>query len=234
MSDRARPSAIETGRELETVLGHRFADCGLLVEALTHPSLEPADGRDYERLEFLGDRVLGLVIATSLIASLPAARAGDLAVALNALVRRETVAEVARELGLGPHLRLGPSETAAGGGDKPAILANALEGVLGALYLDGGLAAAAGCIERAWGGRLAAAAGTAKDAKTRLQERLQIRGGALPVYAVLGQSGPAHRPRFRVMVEAQGQRAEGEGGSRRTAEQAAATALLAALEAGGL
>jgi len=230
--DRAGPSAADADRALQAALGHRFAEPALLREALTHASTEPADGRDYERLEFLGDRVLGLVIAARLMRGLPAARAGELAVALNALVRRETVAEVARELGLGAHLRLGPSEATTDGRAKPAILADAMEAVLGALYLDGGMAAAAACIERAWSGRLAAAAGAAKDAKTRLQERLQGAGDALPSYVVVGQEGPAHRPHFRVRVEAAGKQAEGEGSSRRAAEQAAAAALLARLAAG--
>lgn len=214
---------------LYVILGHRFQRPKLLYEALTHPSLEPSRrrGGDYERLEFLGDRVLGLVIAEALFESDPSAAAGELAVRFNALVRKETVAEVARDIDLGPHLILAPSEEQVGGREKEAILANSCEAVLGALYLDGGFEAARGFILDSWAERVAGAERTRKDAKTALQEFVQQGRVAPPTYRIVGQSGPPHERRFTVEVRIDDGNTEiGEGRSRRAAEQDAAARLL--------
>lgn len=217
-------------RGLSAILGHTFADADLLRQALTHPSAVDRMEAHYERLEFLGDRVLGLVVAEALYRRFPHASEGDLAVRLNALVRRETVAEIVQESGLVRHIRLGASEKAGGGRTKPAILADVGEAVIGALLLDGGLETARRFVERWWGDRFDRVDQARKDAKTRLQEMLQRDGGELPRYAVVRQEGPDHQPTFTVAVHApDGRSAEGQGGSRRDAEQAAATALLAIL-----
>ena len=219
--------------DLEALLGHRFADAGLLETALTHPGF--GGGRaahaDYERLEFLGDRVLGLEVARRLYARLPEASAGGLAVRYNLLVRRETVAEAAREIGLGAHIRLNPADRQAGTADSPAVLADVFEAIVAALYLDGGADAAGGFVGRLWQARIDAVHDPEKDAKTRLQERLQRGGGALPTYEVVARTGPDHEPEFVVEVQARGRTAaRGSGRSRRLAEQAAAAAMLAEIE----
>lgn len=214
---------------LYAILGHHFQRPELLREALTHPSLERRQrrGGDYERLEFLGDRVLGLAIAEALFENDDAAAAGELAVRFNALVRRETVAEIAREIGLGPHLILAASEAQVGGRDKEAILANACEAVLGAIYLDGGFEAARAFILRWWATRVATAGRTRKDAKTELQELVQQGPVAPPSYHIVGESGPPHDRHFTVEVRIDDGTTEiGEGRSRRAAEQDAATRLL--------
>jgi ribonuclease-3 len=220
---------------LERALGHHFADPALLVQALTHPSIDAARrrGADYERLEFLGDRVLGLVIASRLFARDAGAGAGDLAVRYNALVRKEVVAEVAREMGLGNYIRVSPGEKAQGGSDKAAILADACEALIAAVYVDGGLEAAARVIDRYWSGRLDSAARADKDAKTRLQERVQAGGAELPRYRIVDRQGPEHAPAFTVEVSIPGRPPVlGRGSSRRAAEQDAAARLLAALGSG--
>jgi ribonuclease III len=214
---------------LEAKLDHRFADRELLVEALTHPSADPrAQGRrHYDRLEFLGDRVLGLIVASRLFARFPEAEAGQLSDRLNALVRLETAAEVAREIGLGAHLIMARSEAESGGREKTGILGDACEAVIGALYLDGGLPAAERFVERCWKRRLALVGRTRKDAKNRLQEKVQGAGRPLPVYELVGREGPDHAPSFTVEVRVEGARpAKGEGPSRRLAEQMAAERML--------
>jgi ribonuclease III len=228
--------AVARLEHLYKLLGHRFRDQVLIKEALTHPSLERrrrAAG-DYERLEFLGDRVLGLTIAGALFEADRRASAGELAVRFNALVRKETVAEVAREIGLGPHLILSQSEEQVGGRDKEAILANACEALLGALYLDAGLTVAQGFIMERWGERIGAAGGTEKDPKTRLQELVQQGTSGPPSYRIVDEAGPPHDRRFTVEVETEdGARAAGEGRSRRAAEQDAASRLLERLQGHG-
>jgi len=214
---------------LYAVLGHRFQRPELLRAALTHPSLERKKrrGDDYERLEFLGDRVLGLVVAQALFEGDRAAPAGELAVRFNALVRKEAVAEVARDLGLGPYLRLAPSEELVGGREKEAILANACEAVLGALYLDGGLDVVSAFILGQWSERIAAAHRTRKDAKTTLQELVQQGPVPPPSYRIVDESGPPHDRRFTVEVRIHdGTTETGKGRSRRAAEQDAAARLL--------
>ena len=215
-------------------LGHGFARPELLARALTHPSAAlRRDGIDdsYERLEFLGDRVLGLIVADLLMARFPREAEGALALRHAELVRRETLAEVAGEIGLEDYLRLAKGEEAAGERQNPALLANACEAVIGALYLDGGLAVAWAFVERLWAARLEADARPPQDAKTALQEWAQARALRLPKYREVGRKGPAHEPYFTLEVEVGGQQpARGEGRSKRLAEQAAAARLLARLQ----
>jgi ribonuclease-3 len=211
-------------------LGHDFARLDLFMEALTHPSTA---GRPHnQRLEFLGDRVLGLVIAEALIAQDAAAEEGQLAPRLNALVRKETCAEVAAEIGLGDVLKLGRSEMMTGGRRKAALLGDAMEAVIAAVYLDGGFDAARTLVLRLWGDRIDGASDMRADAKTRLQEWAQARGEQPPVYAVVSTDGPPHQPVFTVRVTlADGASELARAGVKRQAEQAAAAALLARLEA---
>jgi ribonuclease-3 len=215
-------------------LGHEFRQPALLVQALTHASHASPTRPDNQRLEFLGDRVLGLVVAEALIAADPDAREGQLAPRYNALVRKETCAEIARELALGDVLRLGRSEMLTGGRRKEALLGDAMEAVIAAVHLDAGFEAARGIVLRHWGPRLGAAADTPADPKSSLQERVQAEGQPPPVYVELAREGPDHAPRFTVEVRlADGASARAEAGSKRAAEQAAAAALLARLGAEG-
>lgn len=217
-------------------LGHDFAQSELLARALTHPSAAQRQGDiddSYERLEFLGDRVLGLIVADLLMARFPGEPEGALALRHTELVRRETLAEVAVEIGLDDYLRLAKGEEAAGERHNPALLANACEAVIGALYLDGGLEVAWSFVERLWGARLVAEAQPPQDAKTALQEWAQARALGLPKYREVGREGPAHEPHFTIEVVVGGQQpACGEGRSKRLAEQAAAARLLARLRGG--
>lgn len=228
---RADQGPAEDPAALAERLGHRFARPELLVRALTHPSAAKQRGaRDdsYERLEFLGDRVLGLIVADLLLARFPGEAEGALAVRHAELVRRETLAEVAGELGLERHLRLAKGEEAAGERQNPALLANACEAVIGALYLDGGLGVARGLIESFWTARLESMSEPPQDPKTGLQEWAQKRGLALPHYREVGREGPAHEPHFTIEASVAGHEpARGEGRSKRLAEQAAAERLLA-------
>ena len=218
---------------LSQALGHQFNDPGLLTQALTHAS--SAGARSNERLEFLGDRVLGLVVARELVQRYPDAPEGDLAVRLNALVRKETCARIAQAVGLDQHLILAAGERSAGGTAKQAVLGDACEAVIAALYLDGGMEAAERFILSAWAADFTASAVIDRDAKSQLQEWAQSRaelGRALPVYKVLESSGPAHAPHFVVEASVAGaDAATGEGGSKREAERNAAAALLAKLGA---
>jgi ribonuclease III len=213
-------------------LGHDFRRPALLVEALTHPSY--AGPLDNQRLEFLGDRVLGLVIAEALLEEDRAAAEGELAPRLNALVRKETCAEVAREVDLGTAVRMGRSEMLSGGRRKPALLGDAMEAVIAAVYLDGGIEAARALVLRLWGPRIAAARAQTRDAKTALQEWAQARGMPPPEYRDLARAGPDHAPVFSVEARlADGRAATGEAASKRAAQQAAAGALLALVEGAG-
>jgi ribonuclease-3 len=221
---------VKLAREIEAFcdrLGHRFAEPELITRALTHASLSSATRPDNQRLEFLGDRVLGLVMAEAVLEQDAAASEGQLAPRFNALVRKETCAEVAREVDLGAVLRLGKSEMTTGGRRKTALLGDAMEAVIAAVYLDGGFDAAREVVLRLWGPRVAGVAEDARDAKTALQEWAQARGMAPPVYEELSRSGPDHAPVFRVAARlADGRMAEAEGRVKRQAEQAAARALL--------
>jgi ribonuclease-3 len=214
-------------------IGHDFADAQILIEALTHASIVSPTRPDNQRLEFLGDRVLGLAIAEALLATDPAAREGDLAPRFNALVRRETCAEIAREIGLGEALRLGRSEMITGGRRKEALLADALEAVIAAVYVDAGFDAARDLVRRLWGGRIAAVAGDdARDAKSTLQAWAQARGLPPPDYAETGREGPPHEPVFTIEVRlADGTRETAAGRTKRQAEQDAAQRLLARIGA---
>ncbi len=216
---------------LEAVLGHRFNDPALVDEALTHPSLEGAErgGHSfaYQRLEFLGDRVLGLLIAALLLRRFPREAEGTMARRHTALVRKEMLADVAREMGLGPLIRMSPAEDAAGGRDNDTTLSDVCEAVLGALFLDAGLAAAEAVVTRYWAPQISHDP-VPQDPKSRLQEWAQGRGLPLPVYEVVDRTGPAHQPQFRVKVlVANLPETEASGTSKRAAEKAAAQALLA-------
>jgi ribonuclease-3 len=185
---------------------------------------------DNQRLEFLGDRVLGLVMAEALLTADPNAPEGLLAPRYNALVRRETCADVAREIDLGAVLKLGRSEMKSGGRRKEALLADAMEAVIAAIYQDGGFDAARAAILRLWGGRINNVADDARDAKTALQEWAQGKGLGLPIYSVIKSECPAHAPEFTVRVEIAGVGdKEAAAGNKRAAEQLAAKALLESL-----
>ena len=212
-------------------LGHRFSRPELLLRALTHASIGSATRPDNQRLEFLGDRVLGLVIAEALLEADKSANEGQLAPRFNALVRREALAEVAREIELGPAMRMGRSEMLTGGRRKEALLADAMEAVIAAVYRDAGLAAVRGVILRHWRARLANIAEDARDPKTALQEMVQARGEAPPAYAEIAREGPPHAPLFTIEVRlADDTAAQAQAGTKRQAEQEAAKALLARLE----
>lgn len=213
-------------------LGHVFADPALLQEALTHPSLARFKARKksgttpYERLEFLGDRVLGLVIAEWLYHLYPEASEGEMAKRHASLVNRDALREVAAAISLDDYLRLAQSEETNDGRKNLAALSDATEAVIGALYLDGGLAAAAQFIKRYWGDAIRAKAAPA-DPKTALQEWAQGQGLPLPAYKVLDRSGPAHAPKFVIEVSVKGfAPLAAEGASKRIAEKEAAQALL--------
>lgn len=213
-------------------LGYRFQDDGLLELALTHRS---ASSGNNERLEFLGDAVLGLVVAESLYGEHPEADEGTLSRLRARLVRRETLEEVARELGLGELVRLGSGELRSGGHRRGSILANSLEAVFGAVFLDGGWQATRKVVLKLLSPRLAAldSDDDLRDPKTRLQEYLQGRGHSLPSYAVESVSGSGHARHFAVVcrLETPGIEVHGEGTSRRAAEQQAAEEALRALGA---
>lgn len=207
--------------------GYQFADASLLEAALTHRS---AASHHNERLEFLGDSLLNCSVARLLYDAHPDADEGALSRLRATLVSGESLAQVAQQLGLGEHLRLGPGELKSGGFRRASILADTLEAILGAIFLDSGFDAAAGVAARILGSRLASlpAAHLLKDPKTRLQEALQGHGLALPVYTLTAVTGEAHDQSFTVSCEVPtfGLAAVGEGGSRRRAEQLAAAKLL--------
>ena len=208
-------------------LGHKFANGELLQRALTHASMSSANRPDNQRLEFLGDRVLGLVMAETLLSADVGATEGQLAPRFNALVRKETCAEVAADLGLGDVLRLGRSEMLSGGRRKQALLGDAMEAVIAAVYLDGGIEAARRLILSAWGNRIETVEEDARDPKTALQEWAQAKGHKPPQYREIARSGPDHAPVFTIEVALQsGETSRAEAPSKRRAEQAAAKALL--------
>ena len=219
--------------DLETRLERRFSDPTLLLRALTHSSLSggagEADGpvRDLERLEFLGDRVLGLLTAEELFRRYPDYEEGDLAPRLNALVRKETCAKAALFFGLDRFILMSEWEEGAGGRQKTAILGDVMEALLGALYIDGGLDAARRVYELYWKPNLEDLARVHRDPKTALQEWSQHRKLGAPDYEVIEAEGPAHAPAFTVEARVKGhQPAEGEGPSKRAAQMAAARAFL--------
>lgn len=214
-------------RAFEARLGHRFARPELLIRALTHGSMSSPTRPDNQRLEFLGDRVLGLVMANALLDHDKTATEGQLAPRYNALVRKEACADVARQIDLGAVLKLGRSEMLSGGRRKQALLGDAMEAVIAAVYRDGGFEAAETVILALWGGRIDEVESDARDAKTALQEWAQARGQTPPDYAEIARSGPDHAPVFTVRAQLQsGQQAQASAPSKRRAEQAAARALL--------
>ena len=232
-------TAVLAGQEAARLTGHVFARPELLAEALTHRSAlgRPSMGRrrarrsaapaNYERLEFLGDRVLGLVIADLLWHRFADEPEGHLTRRLTHLVRRDALARVAGDLGLGRYLTLSPSEAAAGAARNPGILADVLEAVIAAIYLDGGFAAAIAFVERYWAPLIAEMEAPPRDPKTTLQEWAQGRGLPLPDYQLVATIGPDHAPRFTVAVRVAGlDEASATASSKRAAETGAAAALL--------
>ena len=212
-------------------IGHTFARPELLVRALTHASIATPTRTDNQRLEFLGDRVLGLVMAEALLAADQDAAEGLLAPRYNALVRKETCAEVARDIGLGEVLKLGRSEMMSGGRRKEALLGDAMEAVIAAVYLDAGFPAARTLVLGLWGDRIGDVESDARDAKTSLQEWAQARGLPPPSYTEVTREGPDHQPLFTVEVKlTTGEVERAMAGAKRQAEQAAAKALLARME----
>lgn len=212
-------------------IGHQFREPELLMRAVTHASISSMTRPDNQRLEFLGDRVLGLAMAEALLRADPQASEGQLAPRYNALVRKETCADVAREIGLGDVLKLGRSEMMSGGRRKDALLGDALEAVIAAVYMDAGFEAAQAVVLSLWGDRIAAVEADSRDAKTALQEWAQARGLPPPVYLEQGRTGPDHQPVFTVEVRLENGAVErAAAGTKRQAEQAAAKALLARME----
>ena len=212
-------------------LGHPYRDPELLVRALTHASISSSTRQSNERLEFLGDRVLALTMAQALFMGDRGAAEGQLAPRFNALVRQETCADVAREIGLGDVLKLGRSETMSGGRRKEALLGDAMEALIASIFLDAGFETAQQVVLRLWGARIANVDLDARDAKTALQEWAQARGYTTPTYTELNRDGPDHQPNFTVEVRLQNNEvAERRAGTKRQAEQSAAKALLARLE----
>ena len=216
--------------KLEARLGHKFADPELLHRALTHSSaVAPARriAQSYQRLEFLGDRVLGLVVADMLYRKMPRATEGDLSRSLNALVRKETCAAVARSIDLGVDLNLGESEARTGGAEKDAILGDVMEAVIGAIYVDGGLAPAYEIVERLFGAHIGDAGAARADAKTSLQEWAQGRGLEPPAYVEVARTGPDHAPEFTIAIKLNGfAELTASGPSKKIAEHKAAEAFL--------
>jgi ribonuclease-3 len=214
---------------LEDRIGYKFADKTLLERALTHISALSGGNRanSYQRLEFLGDHVLGLVISDMLYRAFPRANEGELSRRLSDLVRKETCADVARAIEIGPALKLGSSENHAGGRLRTTILGDACEALVGAVYLDGGYAAADEFVARFWKERMLKPLRPLRDPKTMLQEWAQARGLPTPAYQELARTGPHHKPKFSVAVMLPDRPpAEGIGDSKRAAEQAAAAAML--------
>jgi ribonuclease-3 len=216
--------------KLEARLGYTFADPELLNRALTHSSaIAPARrvSQSYQRLEFLGDRVLGLVVADLLYRKFPKAPEGELNRTLVTLVRKETCAMIARELQLGPDLNLGDAEARTGGADKDAILGDTMEAVIGAVYVDGGLAPAAELVERLFGERIGETGSERADAKTTLQEWAQGRGLEPPSYVEIDRTGPDHAPEFTIAIKLTGfAELSATGPSKKLAEHKAAEAFL--------
>jgi ribonuclease-3 len=222
---------------LEEALGHRFRRLELLEQALTHRSAVRAHGKvpdGYERLEFLGDRVLGLVVAELLVHRFAREQEGELTRRHTALVRRDSLVRVARVIKLGEHLKLSKGEAEAGSRQSPTLLADACEAVIAALYLDGGLEVVRPFIERYWIPLLEEDAIPPRDPKTALQEWAQGQKLPLPAYKTISVEGPSHEPLFTIAVLVEGlPPVEARGRSKRAAEQAAAEALLARVRADG-
>ena len=216
--------------KLQFRLGYRFTDADLMERALTHSSaVSPGKRieRSYQRLEFLGDRVLGLVVADMLYRRYPGSNEGELSRTLNTLVRKETCADIARQLDLGREIILGDSEARSGGAEKDAILGDVTEAVIGAIYLDGGLEPARSFIEQHFEDYLADGQANRADAKTTLQEWAQARGLEPPSYVLVERTGPDHAPEFTIGVDLAGfERIEAIGPSKKIAEHRVAEQFL--------
>jgi ribonuclease-3 len=228
---RARAAAKAAAAEIETRLGHSFKDPLLLATAFTHVSAlksQRSRTESYQRLEFLGDHVLGLVVSDMLFRAFPAADEGELSKRLADLVRKEACADVARSLGLLDGIKLGTVGAGAGARLRKSVLGDICEAVIGAIFLDGGYPAAENFVQRNWLERMRKPVRPLRDAKTVLQEWAQGKGLPTPAYREVERSGPHHDPHFRVAVDVNGLApAEGEGGSKRAAEKAAAQAMIA-------
>lgn len=219
---------------IEDRIRYRFARPELLRRALVHASAAKRGDRGNERLEFLGDRVLGLVVAEALLARFPHEHEGAIARRHANLVSQPVLAWVAEALGLGQDLTFAKGERDAGAASNPAILADALEAVIAAVYLDGGLEPARALILAHWHSLMAGDSAPPSDPKTALQEWALARGLSLPVYRLVRSEGPAHEPHFEVSVSIEGMPpATGEGRSKRAAEKAAASALMILVQAAG-
>ncbi len=237
------PEARETARRLEGTLGHTFRNSELLLQAVTHPSFAyegqpdlapPPDARQhYEAMEFLGDAVLGFLVAEQIYLKDPARSEGEMSRQRAALVNARTLGEKGHALGLGKGMRLGRGERASGGEMKRSILADAFEAVLGAVFLDGGITAARRFVQRHLGDDIRKGRTfppMSGDHKTRLQEIVQSRGGPPPAYRLVSEAGPPHDRVFEVAVELpDGRTFRATGGSKKQAEQSAAGGALAAL-----
>ncbi len=218
-------------RAFEARLGHSFRNPELLVQAVTHSSISSPTRPDNQRLEFLGDRVLGLVMAEAVLSADTSASEGQLAPRFNALVRKETCADIAREIGLGDVLKLGRSEMMSGGRRKEALLGDAMEAVIAAVYVDSGFGAAQALVRQLWAQRIANVDDDARDPKSSLQEWAQARGMAPPNYTEISRSGPDHQPVFTVEVRLDNDANEtAQDRTKRAAEQAAARNLLTRME----
>jgi ribonuclease III len=217
----------EAVRRLEEKTKHTFRDLARLERALTHASARPSAGSDYERLEFLGDRVLGLVIAELLFRAYPTASEGELSLRLNSLVNADTCAAVADEIGLHEFIRTGSDVKGLADKRLKSLRADVVESLIATIYLDGGLEAAQPFIERYWNARSREINSAQRDPKTELQEWAHQQDGAQPQYTVVDRTGPDHDPQFTVKVNVKGfEPATGIGRSKRIAEQEAAVALL--------
>jgi len=217
--------------DLQAAIGYTFKDIGLLRHALVHSSAASVRLKSNERMEFLGDRVLGLVLAEMLLNAFPDEEEGEISYRFTALAQRDALANVAADIGVADHLSLSNGEHLTGGRENPGMLADATEAVICAIYSDGGLEAARTFIHRYWEPMMRENRRPPKDPKTTLQEWAQGRGLGLPNYKITGQEGPDHQPLFKVEVSVQGQKsATGEGANKRAAEQAAAEAMLAVIE----
>jgi ribonuclease-3 len=224
---RAQKKQAEVNARVEERIGHRFAKPERLERALTHSSTRANQGGNYERLEFLGDRVLGLCVAELLFGHFGTASEGELSVRLNQLVSAQTCSEVADELNLHEFIRTGADVKKLTGKRMANVRADVVESLIAAIYLDAGLEAARAFILRHWKSRALAEDAARRDAKTELQEWAHARFGVTPVYRVADREGPDHEPVFTVIVEIAGAKpARGESSSKRAAEQAAATAIL--------
>ena len=238
---RSRAATKATGKAataaIEARVGHKFSDPGLLLTAITHVSaLKPSRKRaeSYQRLEFLGDHVLGLIVSDMLYRAFPNADEGELSKRLADLVRKESCAEVAKALGLTDDIKLGAVGAGAGARLRKSVLGDICEAVIGAVFLDGGYVAAAAFVERNWTERMQKPRRPLRDPKTVLQEWAQGKGLPTPVYRGVERTGPHHDPQFRVAVDLPGlDPAEGIGGSKRAAEKVAASVMIAREGVGG-